>query len=468
MSLRTRVLAGVAVIACALAAVMVVITRTTEANLLRQVDSQLAGAAGPVRGVDFGLGPAGRPSGGAEGAPLHRLTSLYIGFVDGGAVRTLVLPNLTGDAPPLPSIEAGQAIEAAAGEAMFTTGSDGSDLRYRVRAYYDDHHGTVMVLALPIDSVDNAVAGLIAVEALGGAAVAGVLGLMAWWVVHLGLRPVKRMTSVATAIAGGDLSHRVPDADPRTEAGELGTALNQMMGRIEAAFDERTRAENRLRRFVADASHELRTPIATIRGYAELFRSGGLEERAELADAMRRTEQEAVRMSTLVDDLLLLARLDQGRPLESEPVDLSQLADDAARDARAVDPGRAIEAIVDGAVVVRGDEARLRQVVANVVGNAMVHTPPGTPIEIRTGRDDGTAVVTVTDRGPGMPEEVAARAFERFYRADPARSRHRGGSGLGLAIVDATVAAHGGTTGLRTSPGRGTTVRIELPLAPSP
>jgi two-component system OmpR family sensor kinase len=271
------------------------------------------------------------------------------------------------------------------------------------------------------------------------------------------------MTKTASAIADGDLSQRVPDVVPGTEAGELGTALNTMLGRIEHAFDERGRADARLRRFVADASHELRTPVTTIRGYAELYRTGGLREPGELDSAMRRTEAEAVRMGNLVEDLLVLARLDQGRPLQREPVDLDALARDAARDAGAVDPDHPVRAVAAGGVVVPGDADRLRQVVTNLVGNARVHTTPGTPVEVRTFREGERAVLEVADEGPGMPPEVADRAFERFYRADPARSRHRGGTGLGLAIVKATVDAHGGTVSLRSTPGQGTTVRVELP-----
>jgi two-component system OmpR family sensor kinase len=237
-----------------------------------------------------------------------------------------------------------------------------------------------------------------------------------------------------------------------------------MMGTIEQAFADRTKTEDRLKRFVADASHELRTPITTIRGYAELYRNGALDEKAELDEALRRTEQEAVRMGGLVDDLLHLARLDQGRPIERGPVDVAALARDAARDAQAVDPDRPITVEADRPVVVDGDEARLRQVLANLVTNAVVHTEPGTPVSIKATRVGDDAVVEVADRGAGMPPDVAARAFERFYRADPSRSRHRGGSGLGLAIVEATVTAHGGSVALETAPGAGTTVRVTLPL----
>jgi two-component system OmpR family sensor kinase len=308
---------------------------------------------------------------------------------------------------------------------------------------------------------------LITLELAATGAIVAVLALVTFWVLRLGVRPIKRMTETASSIAGGDLSHRVPEGVPGTEAGDLGLALNGMLGRIEDAFDERTRSEDRLRRFVADASHELRTPVTTIRGYAELYRSGALDDDDELREAMRRTEQEAMRMGSLVDDLLLLARLDQGRPLEREAVDLSELAQDAVRDAHAVDPDRPISASVPGPVIVVGDDGRLRQVVGNLVRNAIVHTPAGTPVKVRVKRVDGRARLEVRDEGPGMSSDVAAKAFERFYRADASRTRARGGSGLGLSIVDATVRAHDGVVSLDTAPGRGTTVRIEFSPADS-
>jgi two-component system, OmpR family, sensor kinase len=459
VSLRTRVLAGLILIALVLGAVLVALTRATEENLISQIDDQLDRAEGPVQ-----IYERDKPPGSPGDDPTH-LSSLYVGYLDdGGELAMLAEPNLRGEDPPLPAIDPDEALDALQNSQAFTVRSEGGELRYRARVYVDERTDRVVVLALPIDTVDDSVSDLISVAIIGGVAILIVLGLVAWWVIHLGVRPIKRMTSVATSIAGGDLSPRVPDADPRTEAGELGLALNTMMGNIEDAFDERTRAEENLRQFVADASHELRTPVATIRGYAELYRSGALADGDELDDAMRRTEQEAIRMGTLVDDLLHLARLDQGRPLEAEPVDLVALAQDAARDARAVDPARPIAAVTDGALVVRGDESRLRQVIANVVGNALVHTPSGSAVDIRTAREGDRAVLSIIDHGPGMSDEVVARAFERFYRADPARSRHRGGSGLGLAIVDATVAAHGGTAVLESEVGVGTTVRIELPL----
>ncbi len=302
------------------------------------------------------------------------------------------------------------------------------------------------------------------------AIVIGILGLVVFWVLRLGVRPLKRMTKTAGAIAAGDLSERVPAEADGTEARELGDALNAMLTTIEGAFAERSASEARLRRFVADASHELRTPVTTIRGYAELYRHGGLAAPADLDQAMRRTESESVRMASLVDDLLLLARLDEGRPLARDSVDLGVLGVDAAADARAVAPDRVITADVAEGVTVDGDEDRLRQVVGNLVGNALVHTPEGTPVSVHVHNGGALAVVEVHDDGPGMTPDVAERAFERFSRADASRSRDSGGSGaggsgLGLAIVRAIVVAHGGEVVLQSAPGAGTTVRVELPSA---
>ena len=414
------------------------ITRTTEQHLVDQVDSQLARAQAPPPDR---LGPRRE----------ERLTSVYVGAFDRLTREFTIIaePNLTAYDSPVPELSIDQALAAEASGEPFTL--DG----YRVLVRSDRF---LYVYALPLNDVDDAVDRLIAVEVAATALVLAVLALVSFWVIRLGVRPIKQMTSTATAIAGGDLSRRVPDVNKGTEAGELGEALNVMLGRIEGS-------QERLKQFIADASHELRTPITTIRGYAELYRGGGLSVESELAEAMRRTEQEAIRMGGLVDDLLHLARLDQGRPIEREPVDVATLVRDAVRDAHAVDPERPITVDADRALVVQGDEGRLRQVLANLVTNAVVHTDPGTPVHVRASRIGDDAVLEVVDRGAGMAPEVAARAFERFFRADPSRSRHRGGSGLGLAIVEATIAAHGGTVHLDTAPGAGTTVRVVLPLS---
>ena len=304
------------------------------------------------------------------------------------------------------------------------------------------------------------------VEIVGSLAILAALGLVSWWVMHLGVRPVKRMTATATRIAAGDLSVRVPESAPRTESGELAVALNTMLGTLEGSLAERAASEERLRHFVADASHELRTPVTTIRGYAELYRHGGLSDSAALDDAMRRTEQEAARIGRLVDDMLALARLDERRPLDVRPVDLAMLAGDTAADARAASPGRPIDVELDGTpVVVDGDEDRLRQVIANVVGNSLVHTSPDVRGDDprRTRRDDGDAFRHRSR--PGHDRGGRRQGHRTFLPRRPVRSRHRGGTGLGLSIVDATVSAHGGAVEIDSEPGAGTTVRLTMPLA---
>jgi two-component system OmpR family sensor kinase len=457
LSLRTRLLAGVAVVVAVLVVVAITVTATTRSYLVDQIDDRLAAAGGPERD-DVGPGPPPR------GARPERLGDVYEGVIDGGQLETIFASNPSGDELPAPDIDPDRAGAAAASGQPFTADAvDGSELRYRVRVR--PVGDALRVTALPLTDVDDTIARLITVELVATLVIVAVLGAVTWWVIHLGIRPVKRMTRTATAIAGGDLAQRVPAMAPSTEAGQLGSALNDMLQTIESALGERTESQERLRRFVADASHELRTPVTTIRGYAELYRIGGLAEPAKLDEAMRRTEQEAVRMARLVDDLLALAKFDEGRPLDRRPTDVTALVADAAQDARAVDPDRPISTELDGPLVVLGDEDRLRQVFANIVGNALVHTPQGVPIELVAVASGGVARVTVTDHGPGMSPDVAARVTERFYRADRARSRDRGGSGLGLAIADAAVNAHGGTITVDSAVGRGTSVTVALPLA---
>jgi two-component system OmpR family sensor kinase len=280
-----------------------------------------------------------------------------------------------------------------------------------------------------------------------------VLGL---WIVRLGLRPLAAIGRTADQIAGGDLSHRVERAEPHTEVGRLGLALNSMLERIEAS-------DRRLRRFVADASHELRTPLAAVRAYAELFDRGADKRPDDLARAMSGISRESERMSELVDDLLLLARLDEGQPLEREPVELAELAAEAVETARAVDPSRPIELEVEQARVL-GDRARLRRVLDNLLGNVRSHTPAGTPAHVRVSATIGSAVIEVSDEGPGLPEDELDSVFRRFYRTDASRSRDNGGVGLGLSIVAAIAEAHHGTASASAAPSGGATFRVTLPL----
>ncbi len=455
LSLRTRLLAGMAVVAVVLIAVAFMLTTTTRRHLVAQVDDRLA-AADRTR-----PGPLAGPR--DDGGPDERFSEFYEYVYDDGTLVLRTPPNVAPSAAH-PDLDAA-AVEAATPGEPFTVGADVGDGEFRVIVRAQPS-GVRFAAALPLDDVNDTVRQLIFMEVLATGAILAVLSAVTWWVIRLGIRPIKQMTATAMTIADGDasLASRVETPPPGTEAGQLGAALNHMLERLQSAFAAREESQERLQQFVADASHELRTPVTTIRGYAELYRIGGLADDGELDEAMRRTEQEAVRMSRLVDDMLTIAKLGAGRPLEVKPVELSTLLDDAASDARATDRNRPIVVEHDASVVVAGDEDRLRQVIANIVGNALVHTPPGTRIELRARRDDGDAVVEIADDGPGMPADVAARITERFYRADPARSRHRGGSGLGLSIADSAVAAHGGTIDVDSEIGRGTVVRVRIPL----
>jgi two-component system OmpR family sensor kinase len=450
MSLRARLLAGMLVVSFVLAASAVIISRTTENDLVHRVDQQL----GPVTSKLTRPFPLTGPGGGAS-AP----NRFYGAHVADGSRTVVFNPDVTADRGRMPAVSIGTATDAARVGHPITVGARDGSGRYRLLAIRATD-GSIGVGAISLQDVDATMARLQLVLIVAVAMVIAILGLVVFWVLRLGVRPIKRMTKTAGAIAAGDLSQRVPAGRTGTEASELGDSLNAMMTTIEGAFAERAASEARLRRFVADASHELRTPVTTIRGYAELYRHGGLDAGDDLDQAMRRTEQESVRMASLVDDLLLLARLDEGRPLACATVDLGVLGVDAAADARAVAPDRVVTAEVSEGVTVEGDEDRLRQVVGNLVGNALVHTPAGTAVAVRVHNGDGRAVVEVHDDGPGMPAEVAARAFERFSRADASRSRNGGGAGLGLAIVQAIVVAHDGEVHLTSAPGAGTTVTV--------
>ena len=349
------------------------------------------------------------------------------------------------------------------GEAAYiTAGAQDGGRRYRVRAWIDEHSGTTVVLARSLEDVDATLGRLLWIELLVTVAVLAGLGLLGLWVVRLGLRPLAAIGETAAAIAAGDLSRRVDRAEQRTEVGRL--ALNAMLGRIESAFNAQAASEQRLRRFVADASHELRTPLAAVRAYAELFSRGAAQRPEDLERSMRGISSESERMTELVDDLLLLARLDEGRPLEREPVRLERVVEDAVETARTVDPDRPISLTLESAPVL-GDQARLRQIMDNLLSNVRAHTPADAPVDVRVSTWNCSAVVAVTDSGPGLTDGDAERVFRRFYRADESRSRASGGVGLGLAIVAAVAEAHGGTVAAASDHGQGATFTVTLPLA---
>jgi two-component system, OmpR family, sensor kinase len=467
LTLRTRLLlALVALTAIGLAVAGMITYRQQQTFLIQRVDTQLADAQSPMQ---FGLT---HEYDGRHDAPPGLTYGFYGEFRDanGQVLPTPLLISEQGRPTLVPPKLANSIVVNT--HRYFGAHAVHSGTHYRVLAVHLSQqqfsNAAILIVAIPLTDVDQTLHHLFLVEILVAAAVLLAMALLAWWVVRLELKPLENMGSTAGAIAAGDLSRRVEPADERSEVGRLGLALNSMLGQIEVAFAERTASEARLRRFVADASHELRTPLTSIRGYAELFRRGAASRPDDLAKTMTRIEEAAARMGVLVEDLLLLARLDQGRPLDRAPVDLSKLVGAAVDDLRAAAPDRSVTYEATGQVVVSGDENRLRQVLANLLENARSHTPPGTPIHVRVGDSGADAVIEVIDQGPGMSADDAARAFERFYRADPSRARESGGAGLGLAIVAAITEAHGGHAEVQTEPGAGATFRIWLPRAGAP
>ncbi|WP_283133850.1 sensor histidine kinase [Rhizohabitans arisaemae] len=393
--------------------------------------------------------------------------------------------------PMLPKLDSAE-VPGRLGEPFSVASTAGAPGRWRVSVAILPDEGWTKVVALSMDGVDANVRQLAFIEVGVGAVALCLLGIAGYLLVRHSLGPLLAIERTAEAIAGGDLSRRVPNDDPRTETGRLGRAINGMLAQIESAFQargiseraamesaEQSRlSEERMRRFVADASHELRTPLTSIRGFAELYRQEGGAD-PQVARVLRRIEDEAVRMGLLVDDLLLLARLDQQRPIERQPVDLLSVAAEAVLDAQALAPDREIDLVrlddADGPVTVVGDEARLRQVVGNLVNNALTHTPPGTAFQVGVGKiaevggepreAHEVVALEVADRGQGLLPEDSAKVFERFYRADVSRNRAQGGSGLGLSIVAALVKAHGGSVDVRSEPGVGATFRVRLPVS---
>jgi two-component system, OmpR family, sensor kinase len=434
-----------------------VVLATLRGPLLERVDLQLRLASGVLSRVPEPLirrlGDRNTPVAPDSDA----LDDLYLAFLDrDGAIG---LEWRGENAPELPRLDLA-AVLAHGNEPFEVPG-------WRVLAVAA---GTgAVVVAGSLDQVDATIGGVRLVCVLVGAGVLVVLAVAGWFWVRAGLAPLRRIEETAAAIAGGDLSRRVPAAPPRTEVGRLTTSLNGMLTQIEHAVDARARSEARMRRFVADASHELRTPLAGISGFAELYRMGA----AEVDATMNRIERESVRLAGLVDDLLLLAQLDEGQHdlVRPAPMDLRTLAVDALHDLRALDPTREISLTgPDGSpdpapAPVLGAESRLRRVVTNLVGNAIAHTPAGSPVRVGVGTSGADAVLEIADSGPGMSPEQARLVFDRFYRADTSRARDgSGGAGLGLAIAWSLVVAHGGTIDLDTAAGRGATFRVRMPV----
>ncbi|MGC8463461.1 MAG: sensor histidine kinase [Acidimicrobiales bacterium] len=387
----------------------------------------------------------------------------------GGSVLAHASFTLGSKQSPAPLLPAHLPVLGPSGSpAFFTVGSGSTGPGYRVMARTVLDGRAVLVVAQPTNELSSTLSRLLVVEVVVSAAVLVGLAALAWLLVRRDTRPIEDMAATATAIAAGDLSLRVSSGRSGSEVGRLASAFNTMIGEIEDAFAARVASEDRLRRFLADASHELRTPLTSIRGYSELFELGMSERPDDLARSLSHVRAEAARMERLVDDLFLLAQLDHERPLASDPVDLAMVVGRSVDSARLRSDGHPITLSVSGPVVVQGDEFRLRQVVDNLVTNAIVHTPQGTAVTIRVGVDGREAVLEVDDRGPGIPGDQLFHIFEPFHRLDRSRSRTTGGAGLGLAIVEAVVHAHGGTVVARPGEGgRGVSFEVRLPIGTS-
>ena len=457
MTLRTKlVISFTALLLVVVAAVGVVASSSLERILTEQIDRVLIGLAdrGPGSAPP---GPINEPSpGGLADEALRRDTAEILLDPDG----TVVFARRSGfrdDPDPLPDVsdlpQQQTPVELPA--------IDGS-LSYRA-AIVRLPDGGALVLATPLTGVADAVSSLVRTLLLAGAGVLLIGAAATWWTVKRSMRPVEEMIDTAEAIAAGDLASRVTDANPNTELGRLAGSLNSMLGHIEGAIEHERRGQERLRQFVGDASHELRTPVTAIAGYAELRRQGGLESEDAEDRAWGRIEAESSRMKRLIEDLLMLARLGQDQPLQLQEVDVMSVVRDAAADHAAIDAGRPVSASGPDNARIAADRNQIHQVVSSLLSNARVHTPTGTSIDISVDDRGDEVEVTVADTGPGIPDEALPKVFERFYRVDSSRSRTSGGSGLGLAIVQAIVAAHGGTVAAANAEHGGTRISVVIP-----
>jgi two-component system, OmpR family, sensor kinase len=476
-SLRARLVAAVLVVAAVGLLLLAAITYAEQRSFqLDRADDQARAGVRAVEGAlalrgvgshsepDRGPLRGGPPRGGGPGVGLPEGTYGQLRDAHGKPVAggDIVLDYGGQDATAKPAIPA----KLAVGEPRTVSGTKGDENSYRVVATRDHENGAIVVVAIPLRDVEQRLNRLLVVEGFVIAGVLLLLAAVAWILVRVGLLPLDRISHTASRIAGGDLSHRVAVADERTEVGRVGLALNAMLDRLERAFAERQASEDRLRQFIADASHELRTPLASIRGYAELFRMGAAREPAEVERSMGRIEDEAARMGVLVEDLLTLARLDEVVDAPHGEVDLAHLARDAVGDAHATAPEREIAVTADAPAIVLGDAHQLRQVLGNLLRNALVHTPAGSPVEVSVAATDREIRLEVRDHGPGLPTDDPDALFERFWRAEGGRERGKSGAGLGLAIVAGIVGRHGGRVTAANAGDGGAAFVVTLPAAP--
>jgi two-component system OmpR family sensor kinase len=470
MKLRNRLLIGLGGVAVAFGITGFLTANTQQRYLTEQVDRQLQNS---IRIAFAFVGNRPVPPSPTDAGTF---SEVFLGHLDiDGTLTVVVQGPLVSGAPNVtlavaqahsPRVQAPGPGGAPGGPGQnstpFTVDGVGTSDSFRVIVLQRRESTGYEIVALSLAKADNAYTRLLIATGIGAVVVLSVITLTAAWVLRLGVRPINDVTDAADAISAGDRNRRLPKYPEGTEAAHLAAAFNSML-------DQKEAADERLRQFVADASHELRTPLTSIRGYVELYHRGGLNEQDRLDDAMRRVSGEAERMGALVDDLLLLSKLDRGLPLDMANVDLVSLLEDAAADARAVQPGRVVEVHVQRPLGCTGDPLRLHQVVAAIVANALVYTPVDTPIELLGSQHEAALLVEIVDHGAGMDDDTAGHVFERFFRGDASRARSTGGSGLGLSIAKSIVEAHSGRLVLQTAPGEGCRFKIALPkTAPLP
>ena len=456
MTLRLRLsMLAVALVAAGLLAAGIATRYELRGFLIDRVDSQLQSATNPVS-LYFERGDTDH---GAQGPVLGVLPpDSYAAVITGSS--NVAASQYFGRG------SASDGLQQAVISAPDGTSTQGDYRVYVTHGQADEGPASVrLAIATPLNDVNSTLNRLAMLELLVGLIVLAVVAAIAFWLVRRELRPLVRIEDTAAAIAGGDLSQRVPEEAPGTEVGDLARSLNAMLAQIEQAFEQRRQSEERLRRFVSDASHELRTPLTSVRGFAELFHRGAASRPDDLALAMSRIESEAERMGVIVEDLLLLANLDQGRPLAQERFDLEAVLAEMVADHAMLHADWPISFSSGGGADLVGDELRIRQAVANLLANARAHTPHGTSIAVAlaTAGDDRT--IEVSDNGPGIAADDLPHLFERFYRVDASRARRSGGSGLGLSIVQAIAEAHGGSVRVESSQGKGAAFTIVLPIA---
>lgn len=460
MSLRARLLSAAILVALLALAVFGTVTYSAlRAELYAQVDGELYRAASPLAGTLLESPYLYLPPAELE----RQAPGMYVAVYHGGRVVQRFALAYQNEKSYAPAIPGALSLPASRPSLWFNAPAQaavGPDFRVLATVLTSGYY---LIVATPLTPVNGILDRLIAVELLVAALALAAAVALGWWLVKVGFRPLQAMETAAAAISAGELDRRVPEPSPRTELGRLAHSFNIMLDRIQDAFQRRDATEARLRQFVADASHELRTPVAAVKAYAELFSRGAQHRPEDLGRVLAGIQRESTRMGALVEDLLLLARLDEGRPVEREPVELVKLVLDAAEAARLVGPEWPVAVEARRPVEVLGDPTRLRQVVDNLLSNVRAHTPPGTHTRVAVDEQEGDVEVAVIDNGPGLPPEQAERVFERFFRAESARTRMTGGTGLGLAIVAALVEAHGGVVGAANTAEGGARFWFRLP-----